>query len=724
MGGYDRITGRSVYAGDVRLTGMCHAVVVRSPHAHARILAIDTTEATGSSGVLAVATGADLTRNLFGRRVRDIPLLANELVRFVGERVAAVVAETRSEAERAAARIRVEYDPMDAVADVRFALADLAPRVHDGPWRYVNAAVSANDHPNLQSKKVWQHGHAVEQALAAAAHVFRSTYRVPSRHQGYLEPHVCLAARGLSGVDIWASNKSPYLLREQVAACLDLDQEEIRVHDVAIGGDFGGKGSPMEVPLCVALAEMVGRPVRMEMRYAEDLMAANPSHPAVVGVALGVDHEGRIVALDVDALLDGGAYAGYKPNSEAQLYNVRLAGACYSIPALRIQSKIAYTNTVPKGHIRAPGGLQVNFAVESILDEAARSLAVDPFEFRARNVLRPGERGALGEEWLEVRTDETLRALKPSYDESACERSLRGPDWAAGRGVSLFCQQTHAVSTEVALEPTNSGELAVLVPFPDQGGGQHTVVRNVVVDEVGIPAELVTVRQADQVTLQRDFGVGASRVTVDASEALAAACAGFLAAVGDGGEPPALEDAQGWRAVVVALQKNASITRFVGRADHADAPATVSFCAQLARVQVDLRTGEVRIDEVVSAVDVANVVDEAAHLGQIEGGVVMGIGHALMEDLSIREGRVAAANLGEYKLPSIEDVPRVTVRRIRGGRGVGARNVKPIGELAHVAVVSAIANAVADAVSVRVRDLPIAAEHIFASLVSSQQADT
>lgn len=697
-----------MYAGDVRLPGMLYAALVRSPYPHARIVGVHTEAARSLPGVHAVLTGQDVRYGPYGRRVRDVPVLARQVVRFAGERVAAVAAESPELARQAAALVQVEYEPLPAVLDPEEALRPGAPRVHEAPWTYPGAVVGPEDPPNLQSRKVWQHGEDVEDVLSRCAHVFDETYTIPPAHQGYLEPHACVAWWKPDGsVEVWASNKSPHRLRAQLAACLGVAAERVRVMSVYVGGDFGGKGSPMDVPVCVALSEATGRPVKLVSSYEEDLSGANPRHASVVRVRLGVDGEGRMQALDVRAVVDGGAYAGFKPVEHVNLNGFAEAGNTYRIPSVRIESLIVYTNTVPRGHMRSPGSLEANFAVESTVDVAARALGIDPLEFRLRNVLRTGDRGTLGEPWVEVRSGEVVRAAVAALQEST-PRAADGASWAWGVGFAFYCRAAHGGETEVVLRPRPDGSLVVEVPFPEQGGGQHTVVRTVVQRELGLPAEAVEVRQADTGQLSTDSGVGGSRVSLTASAAASQACARLRRRL----EEEGLADVPVGEAVAELSRRRPGEVFRVKVAVH-DELWLNSFCVQAARVAVDRETGQVRVEEVVTALDVAEILNPNSHRAQVEGGVVMGLGSALTEELRVEDGQVVSTNLHEYRLPSTADVPRLRVVLVPGGRGWGPHGVKPVGELTNVAVAAAVANAVADAVGVRVRRLPVTAEEVY-----------
>lgn len=682
-----KLRGRAVYAADVELPGLCHAAVVRSQLPHARIVDVDLTAARTMTGVLGVFTGTDVGEKLYGRRVRDVPVLAGQTVRFVGERVAAVVAETRVDAERAAARVIVELEELDAVTDAEQALAPGTPRVHQAAWRYPGAVVAETDLPNLQSRVRKGSREDVERALLTSAHQVERTYRFASGHQGYIEPQACVArVDGDGRVHVWMANKSPYRLRLQLAQALDLDPETIEVHPVAVGGDFGGKGSPMDAPLCVELARRIGRPVALVQRYHEDLTSANPRHAGRIRIRLGCDAGGHLTGCWADALFDGGAYAGFKPIPTVSLHGLADIGTSYRLPAASVEVCIAYTHTVPRGHMRSPGGSEAVFAFESALDELALEAGLEPLELRRRNLLRTGETNPWGHSWLEVRGLETLEAALAAYRQRPVP-----PGWRHGRGLAIYDRPTSAGRASLRLLPTeDDGGVVAELALPEQGGGAHTVAREGIARELDLDPARVTVRQVSTSDLPADDGVGGSRVTASLSVAIAQAAAAFRAA--------------GRRNAVTIV------------ADPSAEPAVTSFCVQIAQVAVDPESGQVRVLEVLTAADVANVVNPSAHQLQLEGGAAMGYGLACLEDLAIQEGRVWAANLGEFRIPSAADVPAWRTVLVPGARGLGPLGVKAVGELANVPTAAAIANAVAEAVSTRIRDLPITSEKVHLAL--------
>jgi CO/xanthine dehydrogenase Mo-binding subunit len=702
----DKATGMTRYSADLPVpVGTLEAVLIRSPWAHAEITGVATGAARAVPGVVAVVTAGDLPPGLAGRRVRDMPLLARTVARFAGEPVAAVLARSRDAAEAAAALVDIDYRELPPVTDPVAALLAGSPLVHDAPWEYPGAVITPGDGPNLQSLVTGGDPAAVARALAAATTVVSATYRTPAGHQGYLEPQAWVAFPPENGITrLWGTTKSPYRLRGQIAACLGLRPETIQVDPAPLGGDFGGKGGVCDASLCVALARLAREPVRLVLRSEEDLSATDARHPAVIHIRVGCDAEGRLAGLDFDAVFDGGAYAAAKPTPPVNLHGALDCALGYRLPCYALRSRIAYTNTVPKGHMRSPGAPQTVFAIESALDELAAAARISPLDLRRRNLLAAGEPDAYGHAWAEARGRETLEAAVAAASRApvttstpqapaARARGLQEPGpgeqgLAHGTGVAVYARPTPSpAATSLSLTPLPGGRFEAGVPVPETGTGSHAVIQRQLAAELGVDPSRVVVRQVATTALPGDPGVGASRVTVGMSRAVACLAEAWRTSAQDG-------------PVLVTLPP-------------ADEPPALTYCAQVARVTVDPETGQVRIVELVSAADVADIVNPKAHQMQIDGGAVMGIGFACLEDLLEDDGQVLASNLGEFKLPAAADIPALRTVLVPGGQGVGPANVKAIGELTNVPVAAAVANAVADATGTRVRELPVTAERVY-----------
>jgi len=729
-----KVSGQLLYADDLALPGLLSVAVVRSPYPHARIVSVNTEAARQVPGVHLVLTGADVASLRFGRAVRDVPILAVEKVRFTGEMVVAVAAESGAIAEAAAALVDVQYEPLPAVFDPLQALTPEALAVHEAPWSYAGAGRGPEAPVNLMGRAIAASGGDVEGALAASDRVFEHTFGTQAQHHGYLEPHSCtVAVQPDSTVNIWSCNKSPYRLREQLSVAFGIPVEHFTLHTPAVGGDFGGKGSPMDIPLCLELSRRTGRPVQMTMDYTEELMAAAPRHASVIRVRVGVSRDGRLQAMDVYAIFNGGAYGAFRPSVN---FGARAASS-YHIPAMRVVAERVYTNQVPGGNARAPGAPQFTFAVESMLDLVAREMGLDPVTFRRNNLLRDGEASPFGEHWPEVRAVATLdlaeEAYRPVFPTDA-PRTVR-----FGRGMAVYDRATHAAQrSSMRLRLQADGSIEAQVPIMETGTGSHTMIRRVVAAGLGLPLDQVVIRYVGTAHLPYDSGVGGSRVTISASEVAHLGALEFRAALqrqmaqalgvpvhqvelrpgGVGADIASGRTldlaALAARGVTVETVTDTGVGQEARGGEHEE--AVTSFCVQIAQVGVDVETGQVFLYEVLSAHDVAEILEPISHQSQIEGGVVMGIGYALREDLGIEEGRATAAHLGDYKMSNIADTAGMRVELLRGGRGMGALHVKGIGELANVPTAAAIANAVADAVGVRIDTLPMTAEKVLRAL--------
>ena len=734
--GAAKVTGSAAYAADLGRPGMLWAAFRRSDVPHARITAIRTEAAVALSGVHAVLTGAEIGQVRFGRRLLDQPVLAMDRVRFVGERVAAVAAESRAQADEAAQLVEVEYEELPAVFSPQAALAEDAPVLHPdrATYAYLGGERPPVPHPNIQGRRLVRQGtDDLAERFAAAPYVFEHEFATPRQHHGYLEPHACLVWVADDGVvHVVTSNKAPFSLRSQMAAALDLPPEQIDVDAAFIGGDFGGKGYSPDEYACYFLARASGRPVKAVMSYVEELAAANPRHAATVRLRTAVDGDGLFLAHDARVLFDGGAYAAAKPLPPLVLAGGVQTMAAYRVPASSIEVITAYTNTAPGGHMRAPGEVQALFAGESHVDLIARGLGIDPLELRLRNVGRSGEVGATGDRPREGRGRELLEALR--------ERSGWGAPLLPGRGRGVALGLRHVgggkAAVQVALE--RDGTISVLTGIPDQGGGAHTVIRRVLAAAASVAPERISVRQASTATAPFDPGVGGSRTTHLASQAAARAGIALRNALqvaasrtlGEAAEQVNLVD--DWligerghnrvsldEAAPVLVGDGAPITvegRYEAAAHGDDEPGDYDYGAYVAEVEVDPETGEIAVRDVTLAADVGTIVNPVAHQGQLAGGFVFGLGGALFEELVTEDGRVTTLNLGEYKLPTIGDVPPLHTILLPTRIGPGAWGTKMAGELSNAAVAPAIANAIHDAVGIRIHELPLTAERVHAAL--------
>ena len=431
--GPDKVTGRTRFAADVELPGMLWGKILRSPHPHARLHHIDASAAWRVPGVKAVVTGPDTPGYFMGKVLRDMPVLCWDRVRYIGDRVAAVAAETLEAAEEALLRIDVDYEVLPAVFDPMEAMRPEAPLLHDDVASYAGAplAVLAQDVHNGQTRLAWAKGDVVE-GFRQADVILEHSFSVPSRHQGYLEPFASVIAIDDDGrIQAWCSSKAPFRARVQLAQALGLRDEHIRVNVVSVGGDFGGKGDARDLPVAYLLAQMARRPVKIVMSYGEELTASNPTHPTVVTIRSGVTRDGRLTARQVRTVHASGAYGAMKPRSF--LSTSHYVGGGYRVPNTSFEFLQVYTNTTPGGYFRAPGAHQYTFALECHTDLLARELGMDPAVFRRMNLVSPGEEDAVGRP---IRVADVRQVLDAALEAGQWGAPKAGP--GRGKGVAIF----------------------------------------------------------------------------------------------------------------------------------------------------------------------------------------------------------------------------------------------------------------------------------------------
>jgi CO/xanthine dehydrogenase Mo-binding subunit len=725
--GSDKVSGRTLYAADVNLPGTLWAKILRSPHAHARILNIDVSKAQRIRGVKAILTGSEVQGHLIGKQIRDMPVLCWDRVRFVGDRVAAVAAESVDAAQEAVNVIDVDYESLAAVFDPLEAMQLSAPRLHDDVTVYDGGPKDklAPDLHNGLTRLAYKKGD-VEKGFREADLVLEHVFHIPGRHQGYLEPHAALVAIDPDGrIQVWISAKNPFGVRSQLAKCLQLPEERIRINVVNVGGEFGGKGDAIDLPIAYFLSQRTGRPVKIVMTYAEELSASNPAHPTVITVRSGVKRDGRIVARKLRAVHASGAYGALKSN--ASLATWHYAGGQYRIDNADIEYLQIYTNTVPGGYYRSPGAVATAFAIDSHTDLIAKELGMDAAEFRMKNFLREGEEDAVGHRLYNVRFREVLQAAMDAVGWKKAKRRAN-----VGRGIALSGRHISGGDTGVVLTAEPDGSFTIVSPSVDQGSGTHTILRQLVADQMNVAIEQVRVIVGDTDSAPRDGGMRASRMTYVAGQAIMQACetlrknlldqAARMLECGaeeiefDGGKFYLRQDPGQQLTLRRVVAQTTEPLRVTVYEDY-PYPEDISYiCAQVAEVEVDPETGSVQVRRVVSAHDVGTIINPITHQGQIDGAVIMGMGQGVMEELVMDEGKVTNNNLGDYKMPTIRDIPELKTVLVKSTGGVGPLDSKPIGEFANNGPPAAIANAVADAVGVRLFELPVKAEKIYQAL--------
>lgn len=717
--GPEKVSGRAIYATDVVLPNMLWAKAQRSPVSYGRIKKIDTRKAEALPGVRAVVTGEDVKGLLIGRKIYDMPILAGEAVRFIGEKVAVVAAESKAIAEVAVDLIEVEYEELEPLLDPLEAVKPSAPLLHPNVQSYRGLLHPIETPSNVFVDMIWKKGD-IEAGFRESDMVVENTFTTQLVHQAYIEPHSCVVqAREAGGGDIWACSKVPFALREQIATAFGKSVDEFVVNPCYIGGCFGGKGDFMDVPMCYLLSLKTGRPVKTVMDYAEEFIAGNPRHAAVIKVKTGVKKDGRLVAHQMEYVYDSGAYGAFKP--QGYLVGPKEAAGPYKIPNVFIHEKIVYTNKIPCGHMRAPGDPQGFFANESQMDLLARRLGMDTVAFRKRNLMHDGDVSPVGHVVPHIKSDEIVdKALEVSGYRKPKRKHL-------GRGIAVaqwlpLGGEGHAIVTVDA-----QGNITVATAMLDQGAGTHTAMRLVAAEELQVPLEMIRIETLDTSKVAPDTGVGASRATRIFGNATQMAAAQardrLLEAVGKiFGVPKEQLSLTGGGAVRTVTGRRVTFKEIVqssgatiqgyGLYKNFDSGPEAALCVQVAEVEVDTETGQVSLKQFTTAHSTGTVINPLMHQGQIDGGVVMAMGYSLMEQVLIDQGRVVTTHFGENKIPTIKDIPVLKTVVQEFPVGNGPYGGMSIGEPAVIPTAAAIANAVHDAVGVRIYDLPITAEKV------------
>ncbi|MCB4804194.1 CO/xanthine dehydrogenase Mo-binding subunit/aerobic-type carbon monoxide dehydrogenase small subunit (CoxS/CutS family) [Methylobacterium brachiatum] len=736
------VTGRARFTLDAPPADALHLRVLRSPHAHARIVAIDTAEAVAIPGVVAVLTHADSPQRRFSTGRHQDPrddaadtMVLDPVLRFVGQRVAAVVAESVAAAEAGCRALRVTYALRPALRDPDLALNPDAPKVHDPVDRPGHDAPPLMRHPNLAAEVHGAIGN-VAAGFAEADVVYEETFRAQRVQHGALETHGCVGWRDPDGrLTLRTSSQVPFLTRDALCDLVGLERDSVRVVCGRVGGGFGGKQEMLTEDLVALAVLRTGRPVLWELTRQEQFTATTTRHPMRLAVKVGARRDGRLTAISLDVLSDTGAYGNHAGGVIHHGCNEVLA--VYACPNKRVDGYAVYTNTVPAGAFRGYGLSQTIFALESALDEVARALAIDPFELRRINAVRPGDP-------MVSNSLEPHDVVYGSYGLDQCldrvQQALQadpGPEpetgWRAGTGMAMAMIDTipprgHHADAQVSLEP--DGGVTVRVGTAEFGNGTATVHRQIAASALGIAADRVRVAGADTDAVGHDTGAYGSTGTVvaglavlRAAEALAMLIRRRAAAL-TGAAPDACRltggavETPGGPLALAALGPLAA----GGRAD--GSPRSVAFNVQAFRVAVHPVSGAVRILRSIHAADAGTVINPMQCRGQVEGGVAQAIGAALYEDLAIdAAGRVVTQALRDYHIPACADVPDTEVLFAHTHDSVGPLGAKSMSESPYNPVAAALGNAIRDATGARLTATPFAPDRIFRAVMAGVSGD-
>jgi CO/xanthine dehydrogenase Mo-binding subunit len=744
----DKIVGAARYIDDVVRPGMLYAAVAQSPYAHAHIRGYDISKAAALPGVRAIVTGADLPARRVGGMIKDETTLAVGKVRYVGEPVAAVAARDPAMARLAAQLIEVDYEPLEPVLSIDAALAPGAPLIHEELGSYIKT-MDGNSHGNV----VWESQLAEgdpEAAWAQCDVIVEGTYETQAQQHGYMETNGAVAEVEPSGrITIVATCQSVHHVQTRVADELGIPMSQVRVQVSRVGGGFGGKHATNIHTIAALLSQRTGKPVKFVLSRTLDMEIQRSRHPARIVMKTGCRRDGTILARTAEITLDGGAFADESPNVLA--FAMLMARGPYSIPNVRIRGRAVYTNKLRAGSFRGFGNPQATFAGESQMDELAAKAGLDPLALRLANAMKAGERWIGGHTIPTCQLSTCLERVREAQRSAA---PLPPPRRGRRRGVG-FASVTHIsglMGTSASVHLRADGSVALNTGCVDIGQGSDTVMTQLCASVLKIPVERVAYAPQDSDLSPYNWKTAGSRSTYMTGRAVVAAtnvvrekllqhaseifeCAaadlelrpgGRIGLAGVPGKEIQFKDV----ALRSLFRSGGPIVGFNGfvfdgeRFDPKralierlafDNLGVYTFGAQCVEIEVDEVTGKIEVLRAWSAHDVGRAVNPVSCEGQIQGGFVQGLGYALYEQLIWDDdGRLANPSLADYKLPGTLDVPPVIEPIvIEDPDPTGPFGAKGVGEISLVGVAPAIANAVAQAVGVRLRRLPMTPERVF-----------
>ncbi|MGA5795454.1 xanthine dehydrogenase family protein molybdopterin-binding subunit [Streptomyces cellulosae] len=744
----DRVTGRTPFVVNHEIPGMLHCRLVRSTAAHARIRRIRTDQASAHRGVRAVVTGEELARRgdlavLFGPVLLDQPVLAIDVVRYIGEPVAAVIAEDPAAAEEAAALVEVEYEPRPAVFDAEEAYSPDAPRLFEQPPErdsfFADITLRTDYERNTCNTFSLVKGD-IREGFEAADLVVDDVYESPAAGAAPLETHVVVADARPDRLTVWSATQTPYITRRQLALLFGLPLNRVRVVVPALGGGFGAKAYASVEPIAAALSRVVGAPVRLHLTREEEFVTFT-KHAMRVRLRTGVTRDGRIVAREATAFYNAGAYAGVSPRKV--MFGAYGLSGPYRIPHLRVDVHAVCTNTPPAGAYRGFAINQCAWAYESQMDTIAERLGMDPVEIRRINLLRDGDTFGTGEvlEHLHFRKLLDAAAERIGWDTAGPAVERHG-DLVRAKGVSCVIEGTITPSTSTAavrLGP--DGSVDVLTSSVEMGQGIRPALALSVVRRLGVDPERVQVSYVDTDLTPYDQQTTASRSMFSMGRAADLAVDDLLGKIRElaadalGTDPDGMEVTDGVVHVAGDPEKGMTLGEAVRRSRVGNVLGEGTFVTEggldpftgqgigsvhwhqsvgAAEVEVDLATGRVRVLRYTGGVHAGRVVDPVGADHQCEGCLVFGVGNALFEELIFDQGQLLNGSLADYMVPSLEDMPgRHDFELTEDPEGGEAHG---LGEPALPPIAPAVSNAVHRATGVRIRALPISAEKVLRGL--------
>jgi len=751
--GEEKVTGHARYAGDLRIPGLLQVRLVLSPYANARILSIDTSEAEKVPGVIGVYRATDLpfAEPESGARKRDF--MARDRALYHGHPVVAIVAETGAAAEDAGALGGIDYDPQDAAVDTLASLHPDSPKARgekpveesaEAAMHGGGGGGSADDHevlpPNVSSNLHFKRGD-IEAELAAADVVVENTYTLPMVHQGYMEPQVVTVTMDPMGdITVYTSTQAIFYTRNEVAAAIGFPPNKVKVVAMTIGGGFGGKFMLIEA-LGAALAVKVGRSVRLEYTRMDDFLAANPAPPSIWEIKLGAKKDGTITALQAKVVFDTGAYSG-SPVSIGSL----LLGSSYNYAALDIRGYEVLTNKTPAGAYRGPGAVQQAFASESTVDMLAEKLGMDPFELRMKNAADEGTLRPNNVPWPKIGLKQCMNELEGRYKALLAKKAKAAPQSTKKQGVGMALGGWPG-----GLEPATAicrlnadGTVSVVLGSVDLSG-TDTSFKQITAEAFGLGLDQVQMTRGDSSNAPYSGGAGGSKTLYTVGLAVQKAAEDAKAQVlqiASGLLEADLDDLELVGGIVrvkgvpdrqTTLSKIASVTMgpgarnepVYGKGSSAITSQAPAFAAHACRVEVDTDTGHVEILDYIACQDVGFAINPAEVEGQIVGGVLQGIGQALYEKMAYDEtGQITTQSFLDYALPASIHAPNITAIQVEVASDHGPYGAKGVGEPPLIPCMPAIANAIKDAIGIRLTSVPMMPQNIVASMNGNRKNGT
>ncbi len=751
--------GRPVFTDDVELPGMLYAGLLTSPVAHARILSIDASEALAIPGVHAVQTYADLPRVIYASGGQSYPqpppydqVCLDSKVRYVGDRVATVAAETPELVQEALECIRVEYEELEAVFSPEDAMQPGAPVIHDED----DAQMIHDPASNIAVKLRVDHND-VDEALASAAFVFESEYRVHQVQQASIEPHVVITYWDEEDrLVIRTSTQVPFHVRRMVAPLLGLPVRRIRVVKPRIGGGFGGKQEMLIEDLCAHLTIATGRPVKFEYTRQLEFSSARTRHPQWLRFRSGIDADGRLVGMEVRVVADTGAYGTH--GLTVQMVTGFRALSTYWLPAARFDCDVVYTNKPVPGAFRGYGAPQALFGLEQHMEEMALAFGIDPLEFKRINWVKEGQSLPMAVAMGEGRDGfpqtvqsnglaECVEAGATSIDwtrryDPAWKAPPDRPNVRRGIGLAICMHGTGIAGLDMgaaSIKLNDDGSFNLLVGATDLGTGSDTVLAQIAAEALGVPLQQVLIYSSDTDFTPFDTGAYASSTTyisggavLKAAEDVSLQIRRHAAAhllVGVSAEQLWLEnrhihgpDGRSVSLETLALHSihQEEQHQIMATASHMSYVSPPPFAAQYAALEVDTETGQVTVEKVVMAVDCGVAINPVTASGQVEGGMTQALGYALCEEMPYDEmGRLQVGRFGDYRILAADEMPVLDTILVQTYEPTGPFGAKAVAEIPMDGMAPAIASAIYDATGVRIREIPFTPERVWRALRGS-----